>query len=194
ALGDYDIAGFIVGAVEREDILDGSAVAEGDVLLGLPSSGLHTNGYSLVRHIVAERELSSNGVLPGTDAPLADLLLAPHRSYLPAVRALRDLADIHALAHITGGGLIDNLPRVLPKGLAVEIDREAWMPPGIFLALQTLGGVHPEEMWRTFNMGIGMVVIVAPDASGAATSAAGLEIRAIGRVVRAGSAERVLLR
>ena len=193
ALGDYDIAGFIVGAVERESILDGSTVAEGDLVLGLPSSGLHTNGYSLVRHIVAERELSWNDVLAGTDAPLADLLLAPHRSYLAAVRELLHIVDVHALAHITGGGLIDNIPRVIPEGLAVEIARDSWKPPAIFDALQTVGGVHPEEMWRTFNMGIGMVAITAPPAAGAPTSAAGLDVLAIGRVVRAGSAPRIRL-
>lgn len=193
ALGDYDIAGFIVGAVERRKILDGSGVAEGDVILGLPSSGLHTNGYSLVRHIVAERELSWNDVLPGTDAPLADLLLASHRSYLAPVRELMHVAEVHALAHITGGGLIDNIPRVLPDGLAAEIARDSWAPPGIFDALQTAGGVHPEEMWRTFNMGIGMVAIVAPPAAEAVHNVAGLEVNVIGRVVRAGSAARVRL-
>lgn len=192
ALGDYDIAGFIVGAVERDRVLDGSAVRDGDVVLGLPSSGLHTNGYSLVRHMVAERELRWDDVLPGTDAPLADLLLAPHRSYLDDVRELREITRLHALAHITGGGLIDNVPRVLPDGLGVTISRDSWTPPPIFAALQALGGVHPEEMWRTFNMGIGMVAIVAPD-DGAPPAVAGLDAPAIGRVVRATNSERVLL-
>src|SRR5205823_910587 len=107
ALGDYDVAGFIVGAVDRGHIIDGSQVRAGDAIVALPSSGLHTNGYSLVRHIVASAELSWTAVLPGTSAPLADLLLEPHRSYLAAVTELRAGREVHALAHITGGGLID---------------------------------------------------------------------------------------
>jgi len=194
ALGDYDIAGFIVGAVERSKIIDGSRVRAGDALLALPSSGLHTNGYSLVRHVVADRELSWSDVLPGTHAPLADLLLEPHRAYLHAVRELRAAVDIRGLAHITGGGLIDNVPRVLPEGLAAEIDRTAWTPPPIFSALQNAGGIHPEEMWRTFNMGIGMVVVVPADVAGAVTRAAGLDVLRIGRIVDGAGSERVLLR
>jgi phosphoribosylformylglycinamidine cyclo-ligase len=193
ALGDYDIAGFIVGAVERDSVLDGSAVRDGDLVLGLPSSGLHTNGYSLVRHMVTDRELGWDDVIPGTGAPLADLLLAPHRSYLPAVRELRESTPLHALAHITGGGLIDNVPRVLPDGLGVTISRDAWTPPPLFAALQALGGVHQEEMWRTFNMGIGMVAIVAPDHRTPSTIA-GLDAPVIGRVVGATNTERVRLR
>ncbi|MBV8301093.1 MAG: phosphoribosylformylglycinamidine cyclo-ligase, partial [Candidatus Dormibacteraeota bacterium] len=193
ALGDYDIAGFIVGAVERDQIIDGRSVAAGDLVLGLPSSGLHTNGYSLVRHIAAEAELSWDQVLPGTTAPLADLLLEPHRSYLEAVRELRAAQPVRALAHITGGGIIDNLPRVLPAGLGVDVDRGSWAVPGIFTALQEVGGVHPEEMWRTFNMGIGMVAIVPGDAEPPAL-AAGVPVLRIGRVVEQSSAERVVLR
>ena len=193
ALGDYDIAGFIVGAVERDDIIDGTRVQEGDVLLALPSSGLHTNGYSLVRHIVADRELSWNDVLPGTEASLADVLLEPHRSYLHAIRELRQRVDVHALAHITGGGLIDNVPRVLPPGLAAEVDRAAWSPPQIFAALEHAGRIHAEEMWRTFNMGIGMVVIVPPQDAPAPATVAGLPLLHIGRVVRAGDTDRVRL-
>ncbi|HWW09279.1 MAG TPA: phosphoribosylformylglycinamidine cyclo-ligase [Candidatus Acidoferrales bacterium] len=193
ALADYDIAGFIVGAVERADIIDGSRVAAGDVLLGFPSSGLHTNGYSLVRHIAADRELGWHDVLPGTDAPLADLLLQPHRSYLAAVTELRNQVDVRALAHITGGGLIDNIPRVLPAGLAAEIDRATWTVPPIFRALEQAGGIHPEEMWRTFNMGIGMVAIVPPEDAARATRAAGLPVHRIGRVVTAATAELVQL-
>ena len=194
ALGDYDIAGFIVGAVERDAIIDGHEVGEGDAVPGLPSSGLHTNGYSLVRHIAAERELSWNDVLPGTDAPLGDLLLAPHVSYLAPVTELRGRMSVHALAHITGGGLIDNIPRVLPSGLAVEIDRAAWRVPALFTALQEAGGIHPEEMWRTFNMGIGMVVIVPAAQADAVSEAAGMSVRRIGTVVPATAAETVQLR
>jgi phosphoribosylformylglycinamidine cyclo-ligase len=185
ALGDYDIAGFIVGAVERDAVIDGSRVERGDVLIGLASSGLHTNGYSLVRHIVASAELSWSAVLPGTAAPLGDLLLEPHRSYLAAVTELRGRADVRALAHITGGGLIDNVPRVLPEGLGAEIDRAAWSVPPLFTALQDAGGVHPEEMWRTFNMGIGMVSVVPPEDADSVRSLAGVEVHRIGRVVDA---------
>ena len=194
ALGDYDIAGFIVGAVERDAIIDGSRVSEGDVLLGLPSSGLHTNGYSLVRHIVTTHELQWDGVLPGTDVPLADLLLEPHRSYLRAVRELRERCDVHALAHITGGGLIDNVARVLPVGLAVVIDRQSWQTPPLFTALQDVGGIHPDEMWRTFNMGIGMVVVVPEAHADGVAEAAGLPVTRIGRVVRDGGSDRVVIR
>jgi len=195
ALGDYDIAGFIVGLVERDRVIDGSSVRTGDVLLGLASSGLHTNGYSLVRHLVAGAELSWSDVLPGTDAPLADLLLEPHRCYLHAIDELRARADVRGLAHITGGGLIDNVPRALPPGLAAVVDRTRWTVPPIFSALQRAGGIHPEEMWRTFNMGIGMVAIVpAADAHGIETLA-GVPTSVIGTVATAAkSAPRVSLR
>jgi phosphoribosylformylglycinamidine cyclo-ligase len=194
ALGDYDLAAFIVGVVEREQIIDGSRVRVGDVVLGLPSNGLHTNGYSLVRHIVTEHELTYDAVLPGTDAPLADLLLEPHRSYLPSVRALREAVDVRALAHITGGGLKENTPRVLPEGLGVEITRGSWPIPAIFPALQQVGGISPDEMWRTFNMGIGMVVVVPEEAADSVQTVAGLPVHRIGRVVEQTGPERVVLR
>jgi phosphoribosylformylglycinamidine cyclo-ligase len=193
ALGDYDIAGFIVGSVEASAIIDGSRVRAGDVLLALPSSGLHTNGYSLVRHIVAEHELQWSDVLPGTDAPLVDLLLEPHRSYLQAIRELRTLTEVRAMAHITGGGVIDNVPRVLPEGLAATVDRSTWSIPPVFTAVQQAGGVHLEEMWRTFNMGVGMVVIVPPDVPPIAT-AAGIPVWRIGEVVPRSGTRRVILR
>lgn len=193
ALGDYDIAGFIVGSVEASAIIDGRRVQAGDVLLALPSSGLHTNGYSLVRHIVAEHELQWSDVLPGTDRPLVDLLLEPHRCYLQAIRELRTLTDVRAMAHITGGGVIDNVPRVLPDGLAATIERSAWNIPPIFIAIQKAGGVHLEEMWRTFNMGVGMVVIVPPDVPSIA-SAAGIPVWRIGEVVPQSGTRRVNLR
>jgi phosphoribosylformylglycinamidine cyclo-ligase len=194
ALADYDLAGFIVGIVDREQIVDGSRVRAGDALLGLPSSGLHTNGYSLVRHIVSQNELDYAAPLPGTDRPLADLLLEPHRSYLPAVRDLRQHVDVRALAHVTGGGLKENVPRALPQGLGVEIDRGAWTVPPIFEAIQRVGGVHPDEMWRTFNMGIGMVVVVPEADAARCTEAAGLPVHRIGRVVEQAAPERVVLR
>ena len=194
ALGDYDIAGFIVGAVERDDIVDGSRVQAGDVLLAMPSSGLHTNGYSLVRHIVLQRELDWGATLPGTAAPLADLLLEPHRCYLHAVNELRNTVDVHAIAHITGGGLIENVPRVLPAGLSAIIDRSSWEVPPLFSAIQEAGGVMEEEIWRTFNMGVGMVLAVPRDQASAVIEAAGVTIWRIGEVVEAGGGERVTLR
>ena len=193
ALGDYDIAGFIVGSVQAGAIIDGSRVSAGDTLLALPSSGLHTNGYSLVRHIAAEHELQWSDVLPGTDRPLVDLLLEPHRSYLAAIRELRTRTDVRALAHITGGGLIDNVPRVLPEGLAANIDRSTWTVPPIFDALQRVGGVHLEEMWRTFNMGVGMVVVV-PAGAPPIDSAAGIPVWRIGEVAAQSGTQRVVLR
>ncbi len=193
ALGDYDIAGFIVGSVEAGKIIDGSHVQAGDVLLALPSSGLHTNGYSLVRHIVSERELQWSDVLEGTDRPLVDLLLEPHRSYLAAIRELRTLTDVHAMAHITGGGVIDNVPRVLPEGLAATVERSTWNIPPIFGAIQRAGDVHLEEMWRTFNMGVGMVVIV-PAGTPSIESAAGVPVWRIGEVVPQSGPRRVILR
>lgn len=194
ALGDYDLAGFIVGLVDRPAIIDGSGVRAGDAVLGLPSSGLHTNGYSLVRHIVSENELDYTQPLPGTDRPLADLLLEPHRSYLDAVRELRGRVEVRALAHVTGGGLKENVPRALPQGLGVELDRSTWTVPPIFEAIRAAGGVHPDEMWRTFNMGIGMAVVVPAEAAGEVTEAAGLPVRRIGTVVEQSAPERVVLR
>ena len=193
ALGDYDIAGFIVGAVERDEIIDGSRVGAGDVLLAMPSSGLHTNGYSLVRHIVLERELDWTAPLPGTDAPFAELLLEPHRCYLHAVTALRAAIDVHAIAHITGGGLIENVPRVLPAGLSAVIDRASWTVPPLFEAIERAGSVRPEEMWRTFNMGVGMVLAVPREQAAAVTEAAGVPVWRIGEIVESGGGERVTL-
>ncbi|MGA7989276.1 MAG: phosphoribosylformylglycinamidine cyclo-ligase [Candidatus Dormiibacterota bacterium] len=192
ALGDYDIAGFIVGSVERDKIIDGSRVQAGDQLYALPSSGLHTNGYSLVRHIVAEHELQWSDVLPGTEQPLVDLLLEPHRAYLHAIREMRTRTDIHAMAHITGGGVIDNVPRVLPEGLAATIDRSTWNIPALFTAIQEAGAVHLEEMWRTFNMGVGMVVIV-PAGAPPIDAAAGIPVWRIGEVVPQTGPRRVVL-
>jgi phosphoribosylformylglycinamidine cyclo-ligase len=193
-LGDYDLAGFIVGVVERDAILDGSRIAAGDAVLGLPSSGLHTNGYSLVRHIVRDREIDYAATLSGTDAPFADLLLTPHRSYLPAVRELRKKVDVRGMAHITGGGLKENIPRILPQGLGVEVVRGSWPIPPIFNAIEQQGGVHPDEMWRTFNMGIGMAVVVPQEQAATIGNVAGLPVHIIGRVVEQSGPERVLLR
>ncbi|MFN2451703.1 MAG: phosphoribosylformylglycinamidine cyclo-ligase [Candidatus Dormibacteria bacterium] len=193
ALGDYDIAGFIVGVVDRPAIIDGSRVRSGDAVLALPSSGLHTNGYSLVRHVVAAAELAWDVVLPGTARPLADLLLEPHRCYLQAVRELRERVDVRALSHITGGGLVENIPRVLPAGLGVILDRDSWEVPALYGALQRVGGVHPDEMWRTFNMGLGLTVVVPEEQADRVRTAAGLPLLRVGRVVDTAGPERVVL-
>ncbi|MHB1501410.1 MAG: phosphoribosylformylglycinamidine cyclo-ligase [Candidatus Dormibacteria bacterium] len=190
-IGDYDLAGFLVGTTTVDRLLGPHLVGPGDVLLGVPSSGLHTNGYSLVRHLMAERELEYSVVLPGTDRPLGELLLAPHRSYLDTVVRLRELGEVHALAHITGGGIVENLPRVLPEQLAAVIDRAGWRVPALFLALQELGRISDPEMWRTFNMGIGMICAV-PEAT-AEAGVADLGLIRIGQVAPRSGHARVVL-
>jgi phosphoribosylformylglycinamidine cyclo-ligase len=162
--GEYDIAGFIVGAVDRSGIVDGRAIVPDDVLIGVPSSGLHTNGYSLARRVFFEIAGWSPGRwVAELDQTLADALLAPHRSYLRVVRPVLDENLAKALAHITGGGITENVPRILPAQCAAEIRRRAWPVPQIFNLLQRLGDVPDEDMYRTFNMGIGLVVVCAPD-------------------------------
>ena len=164
--GDYELVGFIVGVVERGRILDGSAVRAGDALIGLASAGLHTNGFSLARRAffdLADLELASR--LPGSDRTVRDALLAPHLSYLRVLEPLLGDPRLHALAHITGGGLTDNLPRVLPAGLGAVIETDRWRVPEEFLAIQRLANVDTEEMYRVFNMGVGMVLVVAPEAA-----------------------------
>ncbi len=155
--GDYDVAGFIVGVVEREGILDGSRVLPGDAILALPSSGLHTNGFSLARRVLAGRDLDVP--YPGGDGLLRDALLAPHRSYLAEVKGLRERLEVKSLAHITGGGIIENLPRALPAGLGAELWTDRWQVPPLFSFLQREGAIPEAEMWRTFNMGLGLLVM-----------------------------------
>ncbi len=162
--GEYDLAGFIVGVVEREGILDGSRVAVGDAILGLASSGLHTNGYSLARKIVFQRMgLEVDDPLPGLEATVAQALMAVHRSYLPSLREPLARGRIHGLAHITGGGLPGNLSRTLGPGRGARIRKESWEVPPLFRILQDAGGVDEEEMYRVFNMGVGMAVTVASE-------------------------------
>jgi phosphoribosylformylglycinamidine cyclo-ligase len=158
---EYDLAGFIVGVVERDALLDGSAVKAGDVLVGLASNGLHTNGYTLARRIVFDRMgLGVHDTLEGTGQSVADALLAVHRSYLDALaRPLRERI-VHGLAHITGGGIPGNLPRILGDGLCAVVRRHTWSVPPIFRTLQEAGGVALAEMDRVFNMGIGMIAVV----------------------------------
>jgi phosphoribosylformylglycinamidine cyclo-ligase len=160
--GEYDIAGFIVGLVDRAKIVDGSAIEPGDAIVGLPSAGLHTNGYSLARHVFFQvHGLAPADVLPELGTSLADALLAPHRSYLRAVRPLLDHGLVKGMAHITGGGLTENVPRMLPSGCGVRIDRRSWQVPPIFQVLQARGAIADAEMLRSFNMGIGLVVACA---------------------------------
>jgi phosphoribosylformylglycinamidine cyclo-ligase len=163
AADDYDLAGFIVGIVDRSRALP-RGVRDGDVLLGLPSAGLHTNGYSLARKVLFER--LGHGVatrLPELGESIGQCLLAPHRSYLSALEPLIERRKVRALVHVTGGGLPGNIPRVLPDGLGAVVRRSAWRVPPIFQVIQAGGAVADDEMFRTFNMGIGMIVIVAPD-------------------------------
>ena len=158
---DYDLAGFIVGAVEEDAILGSARVREGDVLIALESSGLHTNGYSLARKIVAERmRLGPDDVFPGMDESVAEVLLSVHRSYLRALWPVLD--KVHAMAHITGGGLPGNLNRALPAEMSAFVDGRTWEVPEVFRALQEAGKVPLDEMFRVFNMGVGMVVIASP--------------------------------
>ncbi len=157
--GAFDLAGTMVGWVERDRIVDGQGVRPGDVCLGLPSSGLHTNGYSLARHVLAG--LSWDAVLPGLGRPLGEVLLTPHRAYLGAVEVLWQAeVQIKAMAHITGGGFVGNIPRVLPEGVGVRLDRSAWEVPAVFRLIQERGRVSEQEMYRVFNMGIGLVLLV----------------------------------
>jgi phosphoribosylformylglycinamidine cyclo-ligase len=168
---DYDLAGFIVGYVEERRILGPARVRSDDVLIGLPSSGLHTNGYSLARKIISERlRLRMDDVFPGGGGTVADVLLAEHRSYLPALKPVLD--RVHGLAHITGGGLPGNLDRALPPTLDALIDTASWEVPGVFRVLMEAGAVEPAEMYRTFNMGVGMVVICPSSDVNAVLSAA----------------------
>ena len=161
--GEYDLAGFIVGAVDKSRVVNGRSIVPGDVLIGLPSSGLHTNGYALARRVFFEAAgWPPAKFVPELDATVADALLAPHRSYLPFVRPVIQSDGAKGLAHITGGGVTENLPRILPEGCAAEIDRRAWKVPPIFDLIQQLGSVSVDEMFRTFNMGIGLIVACAP--------------------------------
>ncbi|UIJ43657.1 phosphoribosylformylglycinamidine cyclo-ligase [Sphingomonas cannabina] len=184
--GDYDLAGFCVGAVERDALLTGDKVVAGDVILGLASSGVHSNGFSLVRRLAADKGWKlDRPALFDHDVRLIDALMAPTRIYvaslLPHLREKR----IHGLAHITGGGLLENIPRVLPAGCHARIDADAWEQPRLMAFLQAQGAIEPEEMARTFNCGIGMAVVVAPteaDSIRAALEAAGETVFPIGAV------------
>ncbi|WP_186200774.1 phosphoribosylformylglycinamidine cyclo-ligase [Burkholderia gladioli] len=194
--GEYDLAGFAVGAVEKSKIIDGSTIAEGDVVLGLASSGIHSNGFSLVRKIIERAKPDLNAPFDGRT--LADALIAPTRIYVKPLLALMAKLTVKGMAHITGGGLVENIPRVLREGLTAELDQRAWTLPPLFQWLQEHGGVADAEMHRVFNCGIGMAVIVSAadaDAAVAELSAAGEQVWKIGRVraSREGEAQTVVV-
>jgi phosphoribosylformylglycinamidine cyclo-ligase len=193
--GEYDLAGFAVGVVEKDRILDGSRIAAGDVVLGLASSGAHSNGYSLIRRILERSAADLAADFHGR--PLSDVILAPTRIYVKPVLALMQQVDVKGLAHITGGGLLENVPRVLPDGVTAELDRNAWPRPALFAWLQEQGKVADQEMFRVFNCGIGMIAVVAANQAEQATQflrGAGETVYRIGqiRARRAGEAQTLI--
>ena len=184
----YDLAGFMVGVCEREALIDPSRIHPGDALLALPSSGLHTNGYSLARKVLPRQAMQERIGTQGRT--LLDALLEPHRSYLDAVRRLRDRVPVKGLAHITGGGVLGNLPRILPRGSGAEIVRGTWPEPPVFAYLEPF--VPDAELWRTFNMGLGMIVVVGTDSVDTAMQALGGDGFRVGRVVPSPTGEVVI--
>ena len=183
APGEFDLSGFAVGVVEKDAILDGSTIRPGDALLGLRSSGLHTNGFSLVRRIfgIDDNPQVLQEHVSQLEATLGDALLVPHRAYYPLLAPV--LPQLKSMAHITGGGFEGNVPRCLPKDVAARINLDAWDVPPIFRLVQERGGVEEAEMYRVFNMGIGMVLAVAPEDL-ATVQAAVPEARVVGEIVR----------
>jgi len=195
--GEYDVAGFIVGLVEKEKVVDGAAIVPGDLMIGLPSLGLHTNGYSLARHIVFEKlGLKHSDRVEELGTTAGEALLAPHRSYLAAVTPLLERGLIKGMAHITGGGLLENVPRVLPESVAVTVEK-TWQIPPLFAWLCREGKVEEREAFRVFNMGIGMVLFIARENLSAVDEILrdlGEVNYLIGQAVAAGSGERVSIR
>jgi phosphoribosylformylglycinamidine cyclo-ligase len=185
--GEYDLAGFAVGIAERQRLIDGSKIRPGDVVLGLASSGLHSNGYSLVRRIVFDvMGLRVTDPLPGTGRLVADELLTPTRIYVRSIQTLLETVEVRGMAHVTGGGVTGNIPRVLPHGCRATLSRSAWSPPAVFETLREAGRVEDAEMFRTFNMGIGYVVIVpsaAAETAARTLRGAGEQVTRIGEIV-----------
>ncbi len=185
--GDYDLAGFCVGAVEREQLLDGTRIKPGDVMLGLASTGVHSNGFSLVRRLASDKGWKLNRpAVFDQDVILLDALMAPTRIYVKSLLPSLKDGQINGLAHITGGGLLENIPRVLPEGCHAQVDADAWDQPRLMAFLQAQGNIEPEEMARTFNCGVGMVAVVDAanvDAITAALEAAGETVHRIGEIV-----------
>ncbi|MEC9411594.1 MAG: phosphoribosylformylglycinamidine cyclo-ligase [Pseudomonadota bacterium] len=191
--GDYDLAGFCVGVVEKEAVIDGSKVAAGDKLIGLAASGPHSNGYSLIRKILERSGQSLSSAFDG--ATLGEKLLAPTKIYVKSLLQLNEKVSIHALSHITGGGLLENIPRVLPEGVKAVIDASSWQRPAVFDWLQENGNVTDKEMYRTFNNGIGMVIVVAEnDVSEALAvlNSAGEQASLIGQIETANAADELV--
>lgn len=189
---DYDLVGFIVGVVERDKAIGGEKITEGDAVIGLASSGLHTNGYSLVRKIfgIDRDALSLKMIYPELGRTLGEELLQPHRCYHNELKPF--LGEIHGMAHITGGGLVGNIPRILPRSCSVELDRSSWQVPAIFELIQKRGSIKDAEMFRVFNMGIGMIVICGKESAGKMLETIP-HARAIGRVIKANGSERVIV-
>jgi len=181
---EYDIAGFAVGVVEKKGIITGESISEGDVLVGLASSGTHSNGYSLIKKIVTDNGLSLDTVYDGFDRPLGEVLLTPTRIYVKTVLDILADVQVKGMAHITGGGFIENIPRVIPKGLGVLVGKGSWKVPGIFPFLQNHGRIQEGEMYNVFNMGIGMVLVVKEqDVSAVVAKVGEGEAFVIGKVV-----------
>jgi phosphoribosylformylglycinamidine cyclo-ligase len=186
--GEYDVAGFAVGIVDKKKIINGKNIQEGDIILGLPSSGLHSNGFSLARKVLFEKGfLQTDSYLEGMGTSLGNLLIEPTKIYVKTLLQLIEAAEIKGLAHITGGGLVENVPRVLPEGLCAEIESETFPKPGIFEFIQNIGEIEDEEMYRVFNMGIGMVIIADKKNGEIITEkckAIGEEIYTIGKIIK----------
>ena len=187
---DYDLVGFIIGVVEKEQIIIGKTIAVGDAIIGLPSSGLHTNGYSLVRQIFGETRAALDAYYPELGRTLGEELLEPHRCYYRQLKPL--LPYMKGIAHITGGGLIGNVPRILPEGMTAQFHRGTWMIPPIFQLIQQRGKVDQDEMYRVFNMGIGMALICSPDNADQLTKALP-EARIVGEVIEQKGETRVVI-
>ena len=188
---DYDLVGFIIGAVEKAKMITGKTITAGDTIIGLASSGLHTNGYSLVRKIFGESPKALNTHYPELGQTLGEELLQPHRCYYNELKPLLPL--IKGMAHITGGGLTGNIPRVLPKGVVAKLHSGAWTVLPIFELIQQRGNVAQEEMYRVFNMGIGMVVICSPENADQLTKAL-TEAKVIGEIIKAEGKQRVIIK
>lgn len=190
AAGEFDLVGTVVGVVDRAAIIDGSRIQAGNVVIGLASSGLHTNGFSLVRRVFEGWDLSA--VVPEFGEPLGDALLAPHRCYLPDVQRLWQAGlDIRGLAHITGGGLIDNPPRILPDGLGMRLQRTSWPVPPLFRLIQQTGQIDDQEMAHVFNLGLGMLVVMPAEQATGALAALGDDAWLIGEITPQGDGPRV---
>jgi phosphoribosylformylglycinamidine cyclo-ligase len=189
---DYDLVGFIVGVVEKSNILSSKSIAPGDIILGLPSSGLHTNGYSLVRQVfnIDQHPHSLQVFYPELKRTLGEELLQPHRCYYRQIKPV--LAQIKGLAHITGGGFEGNIPRILPRGLAAQINKDSWQVPPIFRLIQERGKIKEAEMYQVFNMGIGMAIICSPQRIAELTAALP-EAKKIGKVIESRGNKRVIL-